>query len=129
MFLQLLVSGILLGIGFYFGADAISRVLNAPKLPALLRIFAWYPLFMLPTMVVESVLVTENRPVTSVIFGAIMRVTMFCTLVIPTMMKASLAETVGIWVSVAGVMGGIAVIPHLQYRAGSAMVLAAGNAA
>lgn len=104
----LLIAGGLLGCAFYLGADGLGRLLGTAKLPALLRIFAWYPLCMLPTLAVESTLLHYNRPTTAVIFNATVRVGMFCSLVIPTWLHAPLTHTVHIWVVVAGLMGIIA---------------------
>jgi O-antigen/teichoic acid export membrane protein len=106
--LLLMMAGALLGGGLYVYADRLGDLLGAPILPELLRIFAWYPVFMLPTLVVEGVLLQHNRPLTVSVFSVVIRVGMFCALVIPTWLHASLPLTISVWVLMAGVMCAIA---------------------
>lgn len=108
--LLLMLSGLMLGTGLYIGADGISRLLGSPLLADLLRIFAIYPVFMLPTLAVEGTLLHANRPLAVVIFNATVRIGMFCALVIPTFMHASLPSTIGIWMMLGGVMWAIALV-------------------
>lgn len=102
--LLLMCSGALLSLGLFFGAGVIGRLMSNPGLPALLRIFAIYPIFMLPTLAVESTLLHDDRPLTSVIFNVIVRVGMFCGLVIPTLLHVPLPQTITVWMAVAGAM-------------------------
>lgn len=99
--LLLFLSGLLLGIGLYTGANLLGSVLKSPPLPPLLRVFAWYPILMLPTLAVEGTLLHAQRPLASVIFNALSRLGMFGSLVIPTVLGASLETAVLIWVGVA----------------------------
>ncbi len=99
--LLLTASGVLLGTGLYLGAEAIGRQLGSPLLPALLRIFALYPIFMLPTLVVEGMLLFQQRPVAAVTFNAAVRIGMFCSLVIPTLLHAELPTTIRMWMTTA----------------------------
>jgi O-antigen/teichoic acid export membrane protein len=107
--LLLMLSGLLLGLGLYFGSETLGRLLGSARLPGLLRIFAIYPFFMLTTMAVEGTLLNANRPVPTVIFGTLIRVGMFCALVIPTTLGASLEHTLRIWMVVGAVMCVIAI--------------------
>jgi len=100
----LMLSGALLGAILFFGADLIGHLMHSPKLPVLLRIFAVYPIFMMPTLVVESTLLHRDRPVATVVFNAIVRVGMFCGLVIPSLMHLPLSHTITVWMIVAGGM-------------------------
>ncbi len=105
----LMGSGLLLGLGLFFGAELLGHVLGNPELPDLLRIFAVYPLFMLPTMAVEGTLLHAGRPLLVVLFTMAMRLGMFCALVLPTLIwHAPLAQTIRIWMGVGSVMWAIA---------------------
>jgi len=100
----LMLSGLVLGLGMYFGANLLGRLLGNVMLPELLRTFAVYPFFMLPTLAVEGTLLHANRPLSTVIFNTLIRLGMFCALVIPSMLHASLAQTIRIWMGVGAVM-------------------------
>ena len=102
--LLLIIAGLLLGAGFYFGADVIGHLMHAPKLPVLLRVFALYPLFMLPTLSLEGTLLFHNHPVTLVVYNAAVRIGMFGSLVVPIWLHFSLVTTVSVWVAEAAVM-------------------------
>jgi O-antigen/teichoic acid export membrane protein len=104
----LLGSGLLLGVGFFFGADAIGKLLNSPSLPPLLRIFALYPCCMLPTLAVEGALLIRNRPLTVVIFSTSVRLSMFCALVIPSWLHAPLTDAIKLWVALSLALCGVA---------------------
>ncbi|HEY3416911.1 MAG TPA: oligosaccharide flippase family protein, partial [Armatimonadota bacterium] len=92
----------------FLGADQLGHLLRSPRLPALLHIFAWYPLFMLPTLMVENTMLYHHRPLTAVIYNMLVRLGMFCSLVIPTWLGFYLSRTIGIWMISAGIMSGIA---------------------
>jgi len=100
----LMLFGLLLGSGLYFGANALGRLLGNAMLPDLLRTFAIYPFFMLPTLAVEGTLLHANRPLSTVVFSILIRVGMFCALIIPTLMHAPLAATLRIWMGVGAIM-------------------------
>lgn len=108
--LLLVASGLLLGAILFLSADLLGQLLHTPKLPALLRIFALYPIGMLPTLAVEGALLIHNRPLTVVIFNVIVRVGMFCALVIPSWLGASLPTTITVWVVHSMLMGVIALV-------------------
>lgn len=110
----LLLSGTLLGIGLYFGADVLGEKLRSPQLPALLRVFALYPIFMLPTMAVEGTLMHGQRPVAVVFYALVVRLSMFASLVVPTLLGAPLLTAVTIWVAMAGIMGVVAIVLMLS---------------
>jgi len=103
-------SGLLLGVGLFLGAQILGHILQSPLLPPLLRVFALYPFFMLPTIAVESAMLHYERPVTSVIFSVIARVGMFCSLVIPTLLHAPLTMVIWVWVAMAGIMWVLALL-------------------
>ncbi len=100
----LFLAGLAMGAGLYFGAEWLGQLLKSPKLPSLLRVFAWYPLCMLPTLAVESTLLYHNRPLTTVIYNVFVRIGMFCSLVIPIWLGMPLVRSIGIWMLFAGVM-------------------------
>lgn len=104
----LLGAGLLLGVGLFLGAQILGHVLRSPLLPPLLRVFALYPFFMLPTVAVESALLHHDRPLTSMLFSIFSRVGMFCSLVIPSLLHAPLATIIWVWVGMAGLMSMIA---------------------
>ncbi|MHB9023104.1 MAG: lipopolysaccharide biosynthesis protein [Armatimonadota bacterium] len=106
----LMAAGALLGAGLYLGAEHIGFLLKSPRLPELLHIFACYPLFMLPTLLVENTMLFHNRPLTAVTFNLIVRLGMFCSLVIPIWLGFHLARSIGIWMVSAAVMSVIALI-------------------
>jgi len=107
--LLLMLSGLLLGSGLYFGAETLGRLLGSAKLPGLLRIFAIYPFFMLTTMAVEGTLLNANRPVPTVIFSTLIRIGMFCSLVIPIQFGVSLEHTLQIWMGLGAVICVVAI--------------------
>jgi O-antigen/teichoic acid export membrane protein len=98
----------------YVGADGIGTLLGSPRLSGLLRIFALYPVCMLPTLAVEGTLLHANRPAAVVIFNALVRVGMFLALVIPTLYHAPLTRTISIWTLVGAVMGVLALLLMLS---------------
>lgn len=100
----LMGSGLLLGVVLFFGADFVGHLLKSVLLPSLLKIFAIYPFFMLPTTIIESVMLHHNRPLESVIYQAAARLGMFVSLVIPVMMGATLNTVIWAWVGMALVM-------------------------
>jgi len=106
----LLSAGLLLGVGLFLGAQILGRVLQSPLLPPLLRVFALYPFFMLPTVAVESAMLHHNRPIASVLFSIFSRVGMFCSLVVPSLLHAPLQTIIWIWVGMAGLMSIIALL-------------------
>lgn len=106
----LMLSGAVLGLGLFFGADVLGRLLDSPQLPTLLRIFAIYPLFMMPTLAVESTLLHSDRAMTTMFFNAAVRVGMFLGLVLPTLLHMTLPQTIAIWMMVAGVMWATALL-------------------
>ncbi|HEY3378031.1 MAG TPA: hypothetical protein VGL77_11120 [Armatimonadota bacterium] len=106
--LLLMLSGVVLGCLLYTGAAGVGRLLGSPLLGDLLRVFAIYPIFMLPTLAVEGTLLHANRPAAVVIFNASVRVGMFCALVIPIFYHATLVQAITVWMVEAGVMWGIA---------------------
>jgi len=118
----LMLSGLLLGLGLYFGADILGRLLGSAKLPGLLRIFAIYPFFMLATMAVEGPLLHANRPAPIVIFGALIRVGMFCALVIPLQFSVSLENTLRIWMGFGAVVCIVAIALMLSTVRGLPLV-------
>ena len=100
----LMGSGLVLAASLYYGAHGIGHLLGSPSLARLLRIFALYPIFMLPTLAVEGTLMQENRPIAVVVFSALVRLGMFCALVIPTLLHVPLPQTIAIWMLVGSVM-------------------------
>jgi O-antigen/teichoic acid export membrane protein len=106
--LMLMVAGGVMGAGCAWGADWLGRVLGSPELPPLLRAFALYPLWILPTLAVEGTLMQAGRPVDAVLFSAFIRLGMFCGLVIPTWHGIPLAGAVAIWTQVAAGMWALA---------------------
>lgn len=104
----LMISGILLGLGLFFGANFLGGILDSQRyLPGLLRIFAIYPLFMLPTMAVEGTLLHAGRPATIVLFNTSIRIGMFCALVVPAFMihgRSPLPEMMLAWMVSGAVM-------------------------
>jgi O-antigen/teichoic acid export membrane protein len=98
------LSGLLLAAGLFTGAEAIGRILNSPQLPELLRVFAIYPIFMLPTLAVEGTLLHAQRPAATVLFNLAVRIGMFAGLVVPALLQMSLVQMITVWVAVAGVM-------------------------
>jgi O-antigen/teichoic acid export membrane protein len=93
----------------FLGADALGAALRSPDLPDLLRIFAVYPLCMLPTVAVEAALLTVNRPATATIFSAAMRLVAFGALVVPIWRKSPLPYAVGWWMVASAVAGVVAI--------------------
>jgi len=93
----LLLSGLLLGLALYACADLLARLLGNPLLADLLRAFAPYPFFMLPTLAVEGTLLHSQRPLAVVVFTTAIRVGMFLSLTVPTLLQASLLHTVQVW--------------------------------
>jgi len=120
--LLLMLSGSVLGAGMYFGADALGRLLGNAMLPDLLRIFAVYPFFMLPTLAVEGTLLHAKRPVATVLFNSLIRVGMFGALVIPSVLHVSLAQTLRIWMGVGAIMWVAAVLLMLSTVRGLPLV-------
>ena len=119
----LMLSGLLLGIGLYFGADLLGRLLRSEeRLPDMLRIFAPYPLFMLPTLAVEGVLLHASRPVAIVIFNTAIRLGMFCALIIPLLIGMTMLHALQIWVAVGGIMGVVALALMLSAVRGLPLV-------
>lgn len=106
----LMGSGLVLGVGLFFGAEVIGRLLHSPLLPPLLRIFALYPFFMLPTVCVESAMLHYDRPTASVVFNMIARVGMFCSIVIPSLLHTSLTLIMWSWVGMAGLVWVVAML-------------------
>jgi O-antigen/teichoic acid export membrane protein len=106
----LMGAGLLLGVVLFLGAQILGHVLKSPLLPPLLRVFALYPFFMLPTVAVESAMLYHERPMASVLFSIIARVGMFCSLVIPSLLHAPLTTIIWIWVGMAGLMWVIALL-------------------
>lgn len=105
----LMLLGAVMGLGLYAGADVLGRLLGNAMLPDLLRIFAVYPFFMLPTQAVEGTLLHANRPVATMLFNTLIRVGMFCALVIPSVLHAPLAVTIRVWMGVGAVMWAAAI--------------------
>ncbi|MHB9109758.1 MAG: lipopolysaccharide biosynthesis protein [Armatimonadota bacterium] len=113
----LMGSGLVLGAGLFFGAELIGALLHSPLLPPLLRIFALYPFFMLPTVCVESAMLHYERPTAVVAFNMIARVGMFCSLVVPSLLTAHLTDVsvrltiiMWSWVGMAGVVWLLAMV-------------------
>lgn len=99
----LALSGVVMAAGLFLGAELIGRLMNSARLPGLLRIFALYPIFMLPTLALEGTLLNQNRAGMAMLFGTLSRVGMFCALVVPTLLHATLEQTVSVWTAVAAV--------------------------
>ncbi|MHB9131099.1 MAG: lipopolysaccharide biosynthesis protein [Armatimonadota bacterium] len=110
----LTISGTLMGLGFYIGADMIGHALNSPQLPPLLRLFAIYPVLMLPTLAVEGTLLYAKRPIATVLFNATVRCGMFFALVIPAWHHAPMTHMVATWMVFAIAMWGLALFLMLS---------------
>lgn len=108
--LMLMGSGALLALGLYAGADGLGRFLGSDQLPGMLRVFAPYPVFILPMLVLEGTLLHFQRPLAIVSFNLVLRVGVFCALVIPTLLRLPLSVAVGIWVGLGGLMCAVALL-------------------
>lgn len=120
--LLLMLAGLVLGLGMYFSAEVLGRLLGNAMLPDLLRVFAVYPFFMLPTLAVEGTLLHAKRPLATVLFNSLIRVGMFCALVIPSLLHAPLAQTIRIWMGVGAVMWVASIILMLSTVRGLPLV-------
>lgn len=113
----LMGSGLVLGVALFLGADWIGKALHSPLLPPLLRIFALYPFFMMPTVCVESAMLHYDRPMASVGYNMVARLGMFCSIVIPSLLTEHLADVslqltiiMWSWVGMAGLAWLLAVL-------------------
>ena len=71
--------GVLIGAFLFFGADIIGNWWNNQELPAFLRSYALFPVFILPVMIAESVLMFFNRIYTVFLFNFFSRIfDLFC---------------------------------------------------
>lgn len=85
----------------YFGADYVGQFWNSPELPSLLRAFSPYPMFALPLVALEAVLVALGRPLTVAIFSPAAKLSGLLAVVLPVYVGTSLVTGIRIWVLVA----------------------------
>lgn len=65
--------GLIFSCTLYFGADLIADVLNNPMLATPIRIFSPTPVFLLPTMGLESILATYQKTQLSALYSVLTR--------------------------------------------------------
>lgn len=95
---------ILAGFGFsiclflFFGADMIGRWWNNDQLPVFLRNYALYPVFILPVMISESVLMFFNRVYTVFLFNFISATFTFFVVAVPVLLGYSILFSIHCWI-------------------------------
>jgi len=90
--------GILICICLFFGADVLGCWWNNEELPALLRTFAFYPVFILPVMIAESVLMFFNRIYMVFLFNFISTTLTFFVVAIPIFLGYSILFSIRCWI-------------------------------
>ncbi|THB73088.1 MAG: hypothetical protein D6B28_04325 [Gammaproteobacteria bacterium] len=97
----LVLQGTVFGLFLYLGADLIEKEWNSPNLSSYLKVFALYPIFMLPVMAVENVLMVFNKVWTVVVFNVLTKLAAAFGVIITAYLGYSLELALGVWVSVA----------------------------
>lgn len=99
----LLAQGGMLGAGLYLGADWIGKLWNSPELPGLLRAFAPYPIFMIPILAGENVLIALKCIRTVVLFNIVAKTLQFFVVVMPIYLGYGMIFAIRCWVALAAV--------------------------
>lgn len=80
-----LLLGVLFSLSLFLGANVIGNILNNPALPECLRYFSLTPMFLLPVMGIESILVTYKRTLYATLYIILSRVFNLICIVLPVM--------------------------------------------
>ncbi len=92
------------GVGLFLWRGAAGQTDAQSRAAALLRIFAIYPLFMMPTLAVESTLLHADRAMTTVDVQCDCAYWDVHRPGVPTLLHMTLPHTIVIWMGVAAVM-------------------------
>lgn len=90
--LMLGVIGIMFSISLFAGAPLFSELLRNDALEKNLKIFSVVPIFLLPTMGVESIMATYRKSYISTIYTILSRIFMLCCVVLPVIVLEATAE-------------------------------------
>ncbi|MBE7443739.1 MAG: oligosaccharide flippase family protein [Planctomycetia bacterium] len=93
----LFLQGLMLGLILFTLRNWASEAFHSPSLSNLFRVFALYPVFMLPTLSVEAVLMSYGHVLTFMIFSILSRTLTFLSLVMPIIFGLSIENSILIW--------------------------------
>jgi O-antigen/teichoic acid export membrane protein len=95
----LFIQGTLMGLILYFLRFWLGRIMKSPHLPELLQVFALYPVFMLPTLCLEGILMIYGQVRNFMLFSILTRTLTFASLVLPLLTGFGLQEAMYFWVA------------------------------
>ncbi len=95
----LFIQGALMGLLIYFLRFWLGKILKSPHLPELLQVFALYPVFMLPTLCLEGILMIYGQVRNFMLFSILTRALTFGSVVLPLLTGFLLQEAMFFWVA------------------------------
>ncbi len=117
----MMAQGAVASLALYFGAGFIGGAWNSPQLPVLLRAFSPYPMLMLPVIAMENVLISEEFPITVVVFNLVSKTMALVAVVLPVLMGLPILVGIQWWMLVALLECTIALILILVLTPGSGL--------